>query len=298
MRTDGPVVIALDGSPRSGHTLTWGLDEAERRDADAVLARAYQEPAEYARGWYPAMGDPGIESEAKEYLAELLEREAARRPHMSLHTSLLHGPAVPELRELSHTAQLLVVGAGVPGAAQLGSVPSHLAMHALCPVAIVRPRPAVGRSFSGRDGEPGAVVVGVDGSRSSVRAAEAAAAAADARGTALTIVHARPTIPAPFGRGVVPPVAAADEHDPAHVAARLMARELRSSYPDLTVRLVLVDDDPARAIVAAAKDAQLAVVGSRGLGAFRGLLLGSVSQQVARSAPCPVLVMQGVLDDA
>ena len=91
---------------------------------------------------------------------------------------------------------------------------------------------------------------------------------------------------------VVVPLSAADQSDPVHLAAHLMSRELRESYPGLGVHLVLVDDEPAHAIVhAAAAGAELVVVGSRGLGSFRGLLLGSVSQQCARRADCPVVIV-------
>jgi nucleotide-binding universal stress UspA family protein len=51
------------------------------------------------------------------------------------------------------------------------------------------------------------------------------------------------------------------------------------------------NDLPARAILAAAQSAWMVVLGSRGLGGFKGLLLGSVSQQVTRHSPCPVLIV-------
>ena len=47
----------------------------------------------------------------------------------------------------------------------------------------------------------------------------------------------------------------------------------------------------ADVLVTEAKDADLLVVGSRGLGGFRGLLLGSTSQQCAHHAPCPLVVV-------
>ena len=56
---------------------------------------------------------------------------------------------------------------------------------------------------------------------------------------------------------------------------------------DVEVRGELREGDPASALVEASKDAELLVVGSRGHGAFRELLLGSVSHTCARAARCP-----------
>ena len=55
--------------------------------------------------------------------------------------------------------------------------------------------------------------------------------------------------------------------------------------------LQVVNDLPARALLEAGKGAWTLVLGSRGLGGFQGLLLGSVSQQVVHHAACPVLIV-------
>ena len=60
---------------------------------------------------------------------------------------------------------------------------------------------------------------------------------------------------------------------------------------DVDVTLTAANDRPARALLAAADGAELVVVGARGLGAVRGLLLGSVSHQVVEHSPVPVVVV-------
>ena len=105
------------------------------------------------------------------------------------------------------------------------------------------------------------------------------------RGRALVVVHARRTIADDFELG------AAGADDARLRAAWLVTEALVASRPGLDVHLELVDDDPAEALVELADGAALLVVGSRGLGAFRGMLLGSVSHDVVRTATCPVLVV-------
>ena len=286
MTENRPVVIALDGGLHSGTTLDWGLAEADWRGADVVLARTWTEPVEAtAWGWYPMTGEWSFAEETARYLEALQERASGELPGRTVTALPLYGPAVPALRDAAADAQLLVVGASpVAHGGRLGRVAAHLATHASVPVAVVRePEPS-----------PAApVVVGVDGSSASFCAARTAAREALVRRVPLLLLHARRTVPDPYGTHAVAPAPLAPD-DPLHVAADALADELRAEHPGLTVEVEIVEDDPAHALVERSHGARMVVVGSRGLGAFRGMLLGSVSQDVLRRAECTVLVARDV----
>jgi nucleotide-binding universal stress UspA family protein len=87
---------------------------------------------------------------------------------------------------------------------------------------------------------------------------------------------------------------------PARTGRRSQAEEVlreavervRGDHPAITVQTAVVEGPPARVLVEMSADADLLVVGSRGLGGFSGLLLGSVSQQCTHRARCPVTVVR------
>ena len=132
------------------------------------------------------------------------------------------------------------------------------------------------------------VVVGVDGSAGSVRALKWAAEEAKARKTVLKVVFAWSFLDQPQGT-----------FDPNYGEEQARARldEILASHAadldGVDVERLVVNDLPASALLDQAKGADALVVGSRGLGGFRGLLLGSVSQQVANHAPCAVVIVPG-----
>jgi len=286
MRVDGPVVAALDGGPHSACTLDWAVAEAVRRRTHLVLVSVVQDAWQAtAWAWYPVVGASTADREVAELLDERVRYVEDRHPRLDVRARTLHGQLVPCLREVSAEAQLLVVGARErDGLARTGVTAGHVAAHARCPVVVVRDRPA------GRAGDA-PVIVGVDGSSSSMAAAHAAAREAWLRGRRLVVVHARPTVRNPFARGSLAPLATESPDDPTHKVARAVADSLRDEHEGLDVELVLVDDDPAAALVGLGRDAVLLVVGSRGLAGFRGMLLGSVSSAVVRDASGPVLVV-------
>nr|QLK00432.1 universal stress protein [Micromonospora carbonacea] len=136
------------------------------------------------------------------------------------------------------------------------------------------------------------VVVGMDGSPSSLVAAEHAAQQAAWRSRPLLLVHGYLH---PLGYGV--PINPYDLGVPAPTeeSRRMLDRtaaELRGRWPGVDVDVRQVAGGPAATLVEESRRAELVVVGSRGLGGFAGLLLGSVSAQVAGHGRCPVLVVR------
>jgi nucleotide-binding universal stress UspA family protein len=146
------------------------------------------------------------------------------------------------------------------------------------------------------------VVVGVDGSSGSRKALAFALEEARLRGATLHVVHAwrtplALTLPEPSIAGYSP----LSVEDVERLATELREKaeglvegeveEVAGDDPGLDVRQDVFESDAAEALIEAARGADLLVVGSRGHGGFKGLLLGSVGQKAASHAPCPVVVV-------
>ncbi len=133
------------------------------------------------------------------------------------------------------------------------------------------------------------VIVGVDGSDGSKAALRWAAAEAEQWDVPLVAVWAWEFSPLIVATDAPTEL---DELSRA-VATRLretLVAELGEDGAD-RVEPLIVEDAPVRAILDTATEDDLIVVGSRGLGGFKGLVLGSVSQQVMHYSPCPVTVV-------
>jgi nucleotide-binding universal stress UspA family protein len=121
------------------------------------------------------------------------------------------------------------------------------------------------------------VVVGYDGSSSSVAATEWAAAEAAARGAELVVLTCR----------------AGDPGCASHDRAEHMAAQLRERHPELSCHGAAAHGAPRDALVEASRDADLLVVGKTGSGTARALILGSVANAVLRKSTCPTAVIPG-----
>jgi nucleotide-binding universal stress UspA family protein len=133
------------------------------------------------------------------------------------------------------------------------------------------------------------IVVGVDGSEPSLKALRWAAQQARLTGATLRVLT---TWEVATGTGWVPtfPV----DYDPQAVARQALdeaVTETLGADPDVAVERIVKEGHAAPVLLAAAKDADLLVVGSHGHGAFTGMLIGSVSEHLVRHAPCAIVVV-------
>lgn len=137
------------------------------------------------------------------------------------------------------------------------------------------------------------VVAGVDGSPSSVAAAEHAATVALTRNAPLLLVHGY-LHPGGYGSAPLEPYQTFPPPPPAHADVMLsdLAGSLRTTHPGLEVSHKQVLGGGSATLVAESRDADVVVVGCRGHGSLAGLLLGSVSSQVVAHAHCPVVVVR------
>jgi nucleotide-binding universal stress UspA family protein len=287
------VVVGVDGSSESDKALVWALREGRSRNL----------PVRAINVWHPNGTPVQIERLAVlRSVAELRDRllqdvtsgvaavvERAGATDVTLTSQVLHGHPVRELVREAGADSLLVVGSRGRGSitgSMLGSVSQSCVQYANGTVVVVPGHQ--------RDSEAGRVVVGVDGSPGSVRALRFAEHAARVRGASLQVVHAW-TLPylGFAGRSGALPQDAIDEV--AAEAGETLRESIRLASIDATradVEMWLVEGSANLSLLQAANNADLLVVGSRGYGGWKGLLLGSVSAQSVTQSPCPVAVVR------
>ncbi|TDB95511.1 universal stress protein [Actinomadura sp. 7K534] len=282
------VAVGYDGSREAIRAVDWAAAEARARGTPLTVVHVW----EIYIGNPVAMPMVDLGEVAQQTLDGGVAHVHKTAPGLEVRGVLGRGQAAAALIDAGRTADLLVLGPrGIGGFAGLvlGSVSAQVVAHASCPVVIVRgdPEPPP------EDG-PGRVVVGVDGSPASRAALAAAFAEAGLHGLSVHAVVAWESVPVDD----LPPLA--DEAGMRQAAEARLARmmdALRDSHPGVEVRAEVVHGAPREVLTQAADGARLLVVGSRGLGGFRGLMLGSVGQALVQHAPCPVAVVHAPDDD-
>ena len=144
--------------------------------------------------------------------------------------------------------------------------------------------------------EQGRIVVGVDGSPSSLAALRWAIKQAEMTGASVEAVTAWRNTPA---LAMAAPFTEADVNSPDAGIKEAAERMLRESVnaaagsSTVAVKAEIGEGSAAQLLLSASEGASLVVVGSRGHGGFTGALLGSVGQALAQHAACPVLIYRG-----
>lgn len=277
------ILVALTPGEMAGHAAKWARELVPLFGASFVVAQVTPLPvgpySSYLYGAAPAAPPvPAIPAgpEARQALDALVRglREAGAS---SVEARNLEGPAAAEVSRLAgaEDVDLVVVGSpsreGVVDRFLLGSLADSVNHHAPCDVLLAKTDPV-----------PGDVAVSVDGSWASKHAALLALRIARAWGSTLRVHH------------VVEPPARAPEGD---VESHARGLENRLGLPWTDVRGVefrLHVGDPRETLVRvlSAQPPALALMGSRGLGALRSLVAGSVSSYVSHHIPSSLLLVK------
>ncbi|MQA09344.1 MAG: universal stress protein [Pseudonocardiaceae bacterium] len=288
---DAPIVIGVDGSEHAAQAVRWGASEAARRAARLLLVHALGIPSQYMGPWPPSHELREKLAERGRALLENAEKIARQAADVEVSTWIDNDNSSEVLIEASRSALMVVLGAtghgGFLAGLAVGSTATQTTSHAHSPVVIVR-----GDDVENRPGDQ-PIVVGVDGSPRCDTALGYAFAEAALRGVPLIAVHAW------YDNEAVADVideARFVSHESVDSIERNVLEESltgwKDKYPNVSVQSVVEHDKPRRKLLELSTVAQLVVVGSRGWGGFRGLLLGSTGQALMHHADCPVMVVR------
>ena len=285
------IVVGVDGSPASKVAVQWAARDAELRKVPLTLVHVVRATA---GTWLETPLLPewmrGQRERGRQVIDDALKivDESCQRGPAQVHCEMPSANAVPALVDLSKNAELVVVGrhgTGTLRGRHMGSVTSGLVYHAHCPVAVIHDE-----APPNADVAQSPVLVGIDGSPESELATAIAFDEASRRKVGLVALHAWSDVSVFDSAFDLPgprwPELKSIEDEA--LAERLAGWGER--YPDVSVRRVVVRDDPGLPLVDQSQWAQLVVVGSHGRGGFAGMLLGSISAAVVMLARVPVIV--------
>lgn len=286
----GQLIVGVDGSEGGAAALRQAVKEAALHGWEVVAFMAWNYLDQPHLGPEPRFDPEFDDDQALEVLAKAVEQaigpEAAAQVRLQVVTDL---PA-RALLERADDAELLVVGARGLGGFRtllLGSVSDQCLQHAPVPVMVVRP---LTRPPAEPEPPDEHIVVGIDESPASRLALRWAVDEARVRDATLSVVRSWHVPALGVGDIVYPLDPAAVEEESLRTIDRALA-EVDVSGLQAPPNRLTAPGPATNAILHAANDATLVVVGTRGTGGFKGLLLGSVSHQVARHADCPVVVV-------
>lgn len=278
------IVVGVSASTAGAAAMDWALRQAARRQVPLVAVRAWEIAAYgpyYSVGSALRSTSPDFELTELQIAQDALAQGVQRVPgaeDVEATAVATRGRPPEVLVTAAREAELLVMGTRGVGAlsrlVHLGSVTSSVLHHATGPVAVIPDAPHRAAP------SPERVVVGVDGSEASLRALAWAVSQARLSGATLVPLSV---------------VANGDHAD--QEAERSSLRAAAEAAGSGLDRPVLVEPHvrschASPELIAAAAEADLLVIGSRGRGGFASLLLGSTSSQVAGHATRPVVVVR------
>jgi nucleotide-binding universal stress UspA family protein len=296
------VVVGVDGSPGSRAALGYAVTAAARRGGALQVVATFG--LEGARVGNHPIGVPplatvraDLDARVRALVDDVRAGPALRAVpgtgDVPIAVVVSGGPAAPRLVDDSTDADLLVVGSRGRGAVRsvlLGSVALHCVTHAHCPVVVVHPAAAGHRPER-------TVVVGIDGSAASRAALVAALDEAARLATDVVAVTTFELVDRWTALSAMPPPDADQIRSAVQSGAEAMVDEVvaehraRQNGRAPAVRAVVVEGPAVDVLIEWAADAELLVVGSRGHGELRGLLVGSVALACAMHGAGPVMVV-------
>lgn len=279
----GRIIVGINGSHADESAVAWAARYAAREGGSLLIFSVID----------PSPRGANVE-EVEQWANDLLAGHAATArelaPGVELRTEVQRSNSLPESFEfISESADLLVIGSDTHGEGKGARNPGSVRIAAVSKAPVVAV-PAI--DVSERRG----VVVGTDGSEVSEKALEFAAAEASASGEPLIAVISWQSDVA-YGYGYGYAFAYVDDFQQAmqdSCADELNAalKNVEAQYPDLEIQKVVVEGRPADALADQAKKGRLLVVGSHGRGAFRRLLLGSVSHELLQEISLPTAIVR------
>lgn len=286
------IVVGVDGSEHAARALEWAVREGAAHEVPvtAALAWGYLDKHEQnvGKGFDHLHDDEEARLQLHEYVVDALGLHGAENLHLHVACDL----AARTLLQAVDEHSLLVLGPrGLGGlkSLMLGSVTEHCLHSAPCPVAIVRPD-------TDPSGAVRRVVAGVDPSGGARHALRWAITEAQVHGAVLDAVHAWRL---PFaGLDIyMPPLDPTSLDEGARDMLQTILDGEHTAGMQQPINAITVCEGAAAALLEIGKGADMIVVGSRGRGGFSGLVLGSVSHQVAHHADCTVVVVPQVGQD-
>lgn len=282
--TKAPIVVGVDDSEPGRLAVAWAADEAAREGHPLRLVHALDWPA-YADRRESALPDSWsgrFRAQGRKALGKARDVASNRHPGLDVSAVLMDGTPKEVLREAAVEAAMVVLGSrhmsSLREALTTGGIAVPVIAHAACPVVVVRDvEPALGS---------GVVVVGVDGSTGSEEALAYAFETASRRGAEVLAVHVCQLPVAATAAGL-----AAELLEDARESTERQLAVWTAKYPGVRARREIVFGHPVQVLGDASKGALCLVVGTRGLGGFRGMLLGSVSSGLVHHARCPLIAV-------